>query len=126
MIGEISPDRDVRRRQREDRMRRMNLLVRLFRALSGESQSAFSERTGVPAALLAKYELDAFEPSPGHLERAAKGAGLTVADGERILDYADALRQPRLRAGTGTDGLAEELATVIDSVYQSLLRLPPR
>jgi transcriptional regulator with XRE-family HTH domain len=110
----------------EERMRRINRLVRLFRALSGETQNAFSETTGVSASLLAKYELDAVEPSSDHLERTAKGAGLTVAAGEQILDYADALRRPRLRAGSGTDGLPEQLAAVIDSVYQRLLRLPPR
>lgn len=105
-------------------MRRMNRLVRLFRALSGETQSAFGGRTGVSGGLLARYELDIVEPSPDHLERTAQGASLTIAAGERILDYADALRQPRLREGAGTDGLAEQLSTVVDSVYQRLLRLP--
>ena len=105
-------------------MRRKNRLVRLFRALSGETQSAFSESTGVHAVLLAKYELDLVEPSPEHLERTAHGAGLTVADGEKILDYADALRRPRQRAGSVADGLHEQLAAAVDSVYQRLLRLP--
>jgi len=106
-------------------MRRMNRLVRLFRALSGETQSAFGETTGVQAVLLAKYELDLVEPSAEHLERMARGAGLTVAAGERLLDDADALRQPRQRAGSGAGGLHEQLAAVVDSVYQRLLRLPP-
>jgi len=106
-------------------MRRKNLLVRLFRALSGETQNAFSKSTGVHAVLLAKYELDLVEPSPEHLERIAHAAGLTVADGEMILDYADALRRPRQRAGAGVDGLPEKLAAVVDSVYQRLLRLSP-
>jgi transcriptional regulator with XRE-family HTH domain len=110
----------------EERMTRINRLVRLFRALSGKTQNAFGETTGVSPGLLAKYELGAVEPSPDHLERTAHGADLTVAAGERILDYADALRQPRLRAGSGTDGLPEQIAAVIDSVYQRLLRLPPR
>ncbi|HEX3531462.1 MAG TPA: helix-turn-helix transcriptional regulator [Thermoanaerobaculia bacterium] len=107
-------------------MRRINRLVRLFRALSGETQIAFGETTGVSPGLLAKYELGAVEPNPDHLERLARGADLTVAAGEQILDYADALRQPRLRAGSGMDGLPEQIAAVIDSVYQRLLRLPPR
>jgi len=105
-------------------MRRKNRLVRLFRALSGETQSAFGESTGVHAVLLAKYELDVAEPSLDHLERIARAAGLTVADGEKLLDDADVLRRPRQRAGRGTDGLPEHLAAVVDSVYQRLLRLP--
>jgi len=105
-------------------MRRKNRLVRLFRALSGETQNAFSGSTGVHAVLLAKYELDLVEPSPDHLERIARAAGLTVAAGEQILDYADVLGRPRQRAGAGVEGLPEQLAAVIDSVYQRLLRLP--
>lgn len=105
-------------------MRRKNRLARLFRALSGETQNAFSGSTGVHAVLLAKYELDLVEPSPDHLERIAHAAGLTVAGGEMMLDYAEVLGRPRLRAGSGTDGLSEQLAAVVDSVYQRLLRLP--
>jgi transcriptional regulator with XRE-family HTH domain len=106
-------------------MRRNNRKVRLFRALSDQPQKAFGLKTGVHPTLIARYELDDVEPSAEHLELLAAGAGLTVAAGDQILDFADALRPARQRAGQGAESLYAGLASLVNRVYQRLLRLPP-
>ncbi|HEX4495794.1 MAG TPA: hypothetical protein VIE43_09015, partial [Thermoanaerobaculia bacterium] len=106
-------------------MRPRNRLVRLVRALSGDTQKEFSHRTGINHVLLAQYELDHVDPGPENLELAAQGAGLTVAAGEEILQFADTMRRPRERAGQGVADLAHELLTgLVSGVYWRLLRLP--
>jgi transcriptional regulator with XRE-family HTH domain len=106
-------------------MRPRNRLVRLARALSGETQKDFAEKTGVHPVLLAQYELDQIEPGAENLESLVQGAGLTVAAGEEILRFADTMCQPRERAGQGTADLFPELlAALASSVYRRLLRLP--
>lgn len=106
-------------------MRPRNRLVRLARALSGETQKEFGERTGIHSVLLAQYELDQVDPGPENLELAARGAGLTVAAGEEVLRLADTLRQPRERVGQGEADLVQDLiAGLVSGVYRRLLRLP--
>jgi transcriptional regulator with XRE-family HTH domain len=105
-------------------MSRKNLLMRLFRAISGDSQKQFALRTGVHHVTLAQIELGQAEPSPDYLERSAQGAGLTVAAGEQILELADALRERRRRQGLEVDDLSSELSSVVLGVYRRLLRLP--
>jgi tetratricopeptide (TPR) repeat protein len=106
-------------------MRLRNRLVRLARALSGETQKELAKRTGIHPILLARYELDQIEPGPENLEIVARGVGLTVADGEEVLRLADTLRQPRERVGQGTADLAPELlAGLVSNAYRRLLRLP--
>ncbi|HKH48682.1 MAG TPA: helix-turn-helix transcriptional regulator, partial [Thermoanaerobaculia bacterium] len=105
------------------------LLVRLFRALCGETQKAFAEALDVEPAVVAQYELGKCEPGPELMERMAQRAALTTRAGEEVLHFADTLRRPRQR--TGLRGLPEELAAVASRVYQRLLRLhlaarPPR
>jgi len=107
-------------------MRPRNRLARLFRALSGETQKDFAERTGVDLSLLARYELDQVEPGLDHLARLAEGAGLTLAAGEQILRLADTLSTPRRRTGAGVeDLLSQELSALLAGTYQRLLRLAP-
>lgn len=105
-------------------MRGENLLVRLFRAVSRLTQKDFGQRTGVHPILIARYELDDIVPGPESMDRLAAGADLTVAAGEEILRLADSLRRPRQRAGTGAEDLEAQVAAVVSSVYQRLLRLP--
>jgi transcriptional regulator with XRE-family HTH domain len=107
-------------------MRPRNRLARLARALSGETQKDFAEKTRVHHTLLAQYENGQVEPGPENLERLARGAGLTVADCEEILRLADTLRRARRRAGQGEGAelFQELLAAQVSSVYQRLLRLP--
>lgn len=56
-------------------MRPRNRLVRLARALSGETQKDFADKTGVHFILLAQYEQDQVEPGPENLERLLRGVG---------------------------------------------------
>jgi transcriptional regulator with XRE-family HTH domain len=112
-------------------MRPRNRLARLFRALSGETQKDFAERTGVDLSLLARYELDQVEPGLDHLARLAEGAGLTLIEGEQVLRLADTLSTPRKRTGAGAEDLSHELSALLAGTYQRLLRLalpadPPR
>src|SRR5215218_8585899 len=102
-------------------MRPRNRLARLFRALSGETQKDFAERTGVDLSLLARYELGQVEPGLDHLARLAEGAGLTLAEGEQVLRLADTLSTPRRRTGAGVEDLGTELSTVLADTYQRLL-----
>lgn len=106
-------------------MRPRNRLARLFRALSGETQKDFAERTGLDLSLLARYELDQVEPGLDHLAKLAEGAGLTLMDGEQILRLADTLSDPRRRTGAGIEDLDPELSALLASTYQRLLRLAP-
>jgi transcriptional regulator with XRE-family HTH domain len=106
-------------------MRPRNRLARLFRALSGETQKDFAERTGVDLSLLARYELDQVEPGLDHLARLAEGAGLTLAEGEQVLRLADTLSTPRRRTGAGVEDLSQELSALLAGTYQRLLRLTP-
>jgi len=105
-------------------MRGKNLLVRLFRAVSGLTQKDFGQRTGVHPILIARYELDEIEPNPESMDRLAAGADLTVAAGEEILRLVDSRRRPRRRAGTGAEDLEAQAAAVVSDVYQRLLRRP--
>jgi transcriptional regulator with XRE-family HTH domain len=102
-----------------------NRLARLFRALSGKSQVGFGESTGVSPKLIALYESGDRRPSPDTLERLARGAGLTVREGEEILRFADTLSRPRQRAGHRVEVLLDDLGVLVSRVYQRLLRLQP-
>lgn len=102
-----------------------NRLVRLSRALTGATQSEFADTSGVDRALLAHYELGRCEPGPEHLKNLAQAAGLTIPAGQQILDYTDALRRPRQRAGEGIEALNADLTSLVSRVYQRLLRWPP-
>ncbi|HVS00907.1 MAG TPA: helix-turn-helix transcriptional regulator [Thermoanaerobaculia bacterium] len=106
-------------------MRRNNVLVRLFRALSGETQKGFARKTGVHFTLLADYELDKVEPSPENLEKLARGVGLAVEDGEAILRRYEEMARPRQRAGLGLDDLKGRLEASLSTAYERLLSLPP-
>ncbi|MEO6195375.1 MAG: helix-turn-helix transcriptional regulator [Thermoanaerobaculia bacterium] len=106
-------------------MRPRNRLARLFRALSGETQKDFAERTGLDLSLIARYELDQIEPGLDHLARLAEGAGLTLAAGEQVLRLADTLSGPRRRMGAGIEDLGGELSALFAGTYQRLLRLTP-
>ncbi len=105
-------------------MSRKNLMVRVFRALSGQTQREFATTAGVDVTLLARYELGLVEPGLDALARIAEAAGFTVGDGEEILRRLDELRGPRQRAGTGIEDLQAEVSGILSRSYQRLLRLP--
>ena len=106
-------------------MRRNNLMARMFRAVSGETQKGFARKTGVHFTLLADYELDKVEPSPETLEKLARGAGLTVEDGDAILRRFEEKTRPRQRAGEGMEHLGSRFEAFVASAYERLLSLPP-
>jgi transcriptional regulator with XRE-family HTH domain len=105
-------------------MSRRHRLIRMFRALSGLSQEEFSDATGIDSSLLAHYEQGRHEPRAENLERAAGGAGLTVEEGEELLDFGVALSRGRRRAGRGAEDLGRALSEVTIRAYQLLLRVP--
>jgi transcriptional regulator with XRE-family HTH domain len=109
-------------------MKRKNLLARLFRALSGKSQGQLAEEIGVHPSLVGQWELGQAMPSGEPLKRLAGSAGLTVEDGEELLDRAEALRRRRHRRGLGTEDLFQtltgELRHNAETTYRSILTLP--
>lgn len=104
-------------------MNRKNRLVRLFRALSEKKQKNFALDADIQPSAIAQFELGLAEPDADQLESAAQVAGLTVATGEDILDFADRLRRPRQRAGLGAKTLADFGAAISD-LHDRVLRLP--
>ena len=108
----------------EPRLTWRQRLARLFRALTGLTQTEFGEHTGVDPILIDRHEQGKAEPKLDTLRRQAQGAGLTVQEGEEVLRYADTLRQPRRRAGLGRAELLRELEGLGTRVHERLLRLP--
>lgn len=106
------------------RLRLKTLLVRLFRALTGQTQKEFAEALCIDPAVVAQCELGKHDPGPGLLERMARRASLTVREGEEVLHFVEVLRRPRQRAGLGLEDLADDLAAVTTRAYGRLLRLP--
>ena len=74
-------------------MRRENLMARMLRALSGQSQEQVAEALDVHPSLIAQIELDEGAPSPRHLEQMARQADLTIAGAEELLDRYESLRR---------------------------------
>lgn len=105
--------------------KRKRRLVRLFRAESLKTHSQFSDEIGIDRGTLAHYESGRDTPTPGHLERMAASARLTIAAGEEILELVDTLREPRVRQGRGAEDLFAELGEAHHArhAWQRLLRL---
>lgn len=109
-------------------MRREHIIVRVLRALSGKTQEQVAEDLGVDPSLIAQFELGKVLPSLEHLEKLAKGVGLTVPDAEYILCLFDALRAPRFRRGQSiretVEGLQEVVAALAKATYLQMLGVP--
>lgn len=102
-----------------------NKVVRLVRALSGQSQERFSEITKVDLRNFDRYEQGRSQPGAETLERVARrGYGLEVQEAEEVLRFAESLRRPRQRSGQTVEVLVDDLAFLVSRVYQRLLRLP--
>lgn len=98
-----------------------NLLARLFRAVSGLSLRRYAEKAGIDHSLVAQYDLGTIQPGEENLARMGAAVGLTVADGERVLRIAEALRQGRQRAAPSLDVL---LGDLVSQVYEQVQTLP--
>ncbi|HWM89824.1 MAG TPA: helix-turn-helix transcriptional regulator [Thermoanaerobaculia bacterium] len=116
-------------------MKSGNRLARLFRALTDLTQQQLAGELGINRETLAQYEGGKIPPQPERLELIAARAGLTVAQGEELLQLYDTLSRPRLRQGQGPDDLladvGEPLRSRFHRAFQRLLRLhlpgsPPR
>lgn len=96
-------------------MRRENLMARMLRALSGQTQEQVAKALDVDPSLIAQIELDEVTPSPEQLEKMARQAGLTVAGAEELLAHYDALRRSGRWRGQGLEDTLEVLkATMRD------------
>jgi tetratricopeptide (TPR) repeat protein len=112
-------------RRVDRRMKPENLLARLARALSGQSQECFGELTGVAPKMISSYEAGDRTPNAETLDRLARGAGLTVREEKELLLFASILARPRLRAGQTAETLRDDLSALVSRVCQRLHRLPP-
>ena len=79
-------------------MKREILMARLLRALAGKSQERMGEEVGIHPSLLAHYEAGKGVPPREHLEKLARGAGITVDDASQVLDLYESFRQTRRQA----------------------------
>ena len=102
-----------------------NRLVRLVRALAGQTQERFSETTQVDLRMLDHYEQGKRQPGAETLERVARrGYGLEVHEAEEVLQFAETFSRPRQRPGQAVEVVPDDLAFLVSRVYQRLLRLP--
>jgi tetratricopeptide (TPR) repeat protein/transcriptional regulator with XRE-family HTH domain len=102
-----------------------NRLVRLVRALAGQTQERFSETTQVDLRMLDHYEQGKRQPGTETLERVARrGYGLEVHEAEEVLQFAETLSRPRQRPGQIVEVVLDDLAFLVSRVYQRLVRLP--
>jgi tetratricopeptide (TPR) repeat protein len=107
------------------RMKPENLLARLARALSGQSQEQFGELTGVAPKMISAYEMGLRTPSSTTLGLLTLGAGLTIREADEVLLLAGTLARPRRRAEPPADALAGDLAALAARFSQRLLRQSP-
>jgi transcriptional regulator with XRE-family HTH domain len=115
---------------KETCMRLEHMLVRLLRALSGNTQGQAGKELGVDSSLIAQFERGRVVPSEEHLEMLAQGAGLTVEDAIAILNLFEVLREPRFRKTEALEVVVERVKEIAEALtrgaYQQLLgvRLP--
>jgi transcriptional regulator with XRE-family HTH domain len=107
---------------------RENVLLHIYRAVSGMTQDQFSDELGCDVGSLGQYELFIHNPGPDKLARGAKIANLSLEWGDEVLRLAKTDRRKRQRQGRGPADLLACLAeTLVDHVrhmYQRLLRQP--
>lgn len=105
-------------------MRRENLMARMLRALSGQTQEQAAEALDAHPSLIAQIELDEVAPSPEQLEKMARQADLTVAGGEELLAHYDALRRSGRWRGQGFEETLEVMkATMRDHLTRGFEEL---
>jgi len=110
-------------------MTREHYLARVFRALSGLTQAAMAERLGVHPSWIGQIEQGLSLPSSEHLREMAAAAGLTVEQGDEILERAETLRRRRQRRqGLSTSSLIDDtmdqMRVDLDGTVRHILTLP--
>ncbi len=116
-------------------MDRENRLARLFRALTDKTQQDLAKDLGIEKGTLTNCESGKLKPSSSLLNRMAEAAGITVDQGDELLQLHDTLSRTRQRVGRDPEALfaelGEPLRTRADRAFQRLLTLrlpdtPPR
>ena len=103
-------------------------MARVLRAVTGLSQGRFAKRAGLRPTEIANIESGQTEPTVHHLQRIAEGAGMTAADADELMRYAEALIDYRQRLDRGTDevlpALVKRLEWQLSRTFLRLLALP--
>ncbi|HVG07161.1 MAG TPA: helix-turn-helix transcriptional regulator, partial [Thermoanaerobaculia bacterium] len=116
-------------------MNRENRLVRLFRALTDKTQQELAAELGIMKGTLTNCESGKLKPSSALLDRMAERAGITVGQGDELLQLHDTLSRTPQRVGRDPEALfadlGEPLRTRAHRAFQRLLILrlpdtPPR
>jgi len=116
-------------------MKRENRLVRLFRALTDKTQQELAAELGIMRVTLTQCEAGKLKPSSGLLGRMAERAGITVDQGDELLQLHDTLSRTPQRVGRDPEALFADLGEPLRSrahrAFQRLLTLrlpdtPPR
>jgi transcriptional regulator with XRE-family HTH domain len=109
-------------------MERNNLIARLLRAGSGQSQQQIADSTGLHPITVSNIERGDDRPGAQTLELIAAKVGLSAGDGEEILRLYETLQGQRLRQGRDVDdllaGLVENLRNRSQRLMERLRRLP--
>lgn len=103
-------------------------MARVLRALTGLSQGRFAKRAGLRPTDIANIESGQTEPTVHHLQRIADGAGMTAADADELMRYAESLIGYRQRLDQGgtevLPALMERLERQLSGTFLRLLALP--
>src|SRR5829696_3026174 len=108
-------------------MKRGQRLTRLFRALTDKTQQELAAELGISKGALTDCEAGKLKPSSGLLGRMAERAGITVDDGDELLQLHDTLSRTRQRVGGNPETLFADLGEPLRSrahrAFQRLLTL---
>ncbi|MEA2563657.1 MAG: helix-turn-helix protein [Acidobacteriota bacterium] len=116
-------------------MDREHRLARLFRALTDKTQQDLAKQLGIEKGTLTNCESGKLKPSSALLDRMAEAAGITVDQGDELLQLHDTLSRTPQRVGRDPEALfadlGEPLRTRAHRAFQRLLILrlpdtPPR
>ncbi len=116
-------------------MKRENRLARLFRAVTDKKQQDLAGELGIGKGTLTQIEAGTLKPSSELLDRMAECVGITVEQGDELLQLYDTQSRARQRSGRDPEALfadlGEPLRTRANRAFQRLLTLrlpdtPPR
>lgn len=108
-------------------MKRENRLARLFRAVTDKTQQDLAGELGIGKGALTQIEAGTLKPSSKLLDKIAESAGITVDQGDELLQLYDTQSRARQRSGRDPEalfaGLGEPLRTRAHRAFQRLLTL---
>jgi transcriptional regulator with XRE-family HTH domain len=110
--------------ERPARLKRNHYMARVLRALSGLSQQAFGNVTGIDSTLISRIEDGSLDPSHEQLVRMGKAAGFTLADAEEIVLAGETMRlKNRSQGGSSEDALRDLVDDLWDVAWRGYMRL---